>query len=360
MAAGNAPACPGAGEGRVIGGSDVRPWSGTGRASRGFSLVELMLALTLGLMVIAGAVQLFAGARQSHASLQSGARVQESGRYALAFMEHSARNAGFLGCNGSRGRIVNTLNGDLDALFELNVTRAVEAFDNDGGGSATAFAAAAGIDHDRIVPGTDMVAFRRVEAPLHRVSAPVDPDGNPVVEDRKTFDLEADDFLLIGDCEQSSLFRLTGVIRGAGRLTLLRGRGAGVFENSPAKPLSEAGKVYGPAGEGGGATVGRVVTETYFIARGRGVDHRGERSRSLWRRAGTAMPAELVEGIHDLQVSFAVDTRPGDGVAATSRHVGIDEMPAGGIIRAIHVRIAAGDPANLRAFGQTFGLRNAG
>ena len=325
---------------------------------RGFSLVELLLAVTLGLIVIAGMAQLFRGTGRGHASMESAARSGESGRYALAFLGHSARNAGFLGCDSRSGRIVNTLNGDLGALFELNITRAVEAFDDDGGGSAAAYAGAAGIDPGRIVPGTDIVTFRRLEGPFSRVLAPV--DANPVVEVGDSFDLEADDFLLIGDCEQSSLFRLTGVIHGSGSAVLLREPGAGSRENSTVTTLSYGGKVYGPGGAAGGAMVGRVMTETYFIGPGRGAGRRGEPMRSLWRRAGMAASAELVEGVHDLQVSFGVDTRPADGVASVGRYLGYDDIPAGGAVLAVQVRVAAGDASGLRAFGQTFSLRNAG
>ncbi|MCY4564936.1 MAG: PilW family protein, partial [Gammaproteobacteria bacterium] len=250
------------------------------------------------------------------------------------------------------------LNGDLGALFELNVTRAVEAFDDAGGGSAAAYAGAAGIDPGRIVPGTDIVTFRRLEGPSFRVLAPV--DGHPVVEEGDSFDLQAGDFLLIGDCEQSSLFRLTGVIHGGGSAVLLREPGAGSHENSPVSTLSDGGKVYGPVGAAGGARVRRVMTETYFIAPGRGADRRGELTNSLWRRAGMAASAELVEGVHDLQVSFGVDARPADGVASVGRYQGFDDIPAGGAVLAVQVRVAAGDASGLRAFGQTFSLRNAG
>lgn len=327
-------------------------------ASCGFSLVELMLALALGMIVIAGMAQLFRGTGQGHASLERMARAGESGRYALAILGHSARHAGFLGCAGRSGRLVNTLNGDLDALFEANLGKAVQAYDNDGDGSAAAYAATAGIEPGRIVSGTDMLTFRRLESPLLRVSAPV--DASPVVERTGEFNLKAGDFLLIGDCEQSSLFRLTGVVPGDRRVVLLREPGTESYENASAKVLSGIATAYGPEGPAGGATVGRVLTETYFIARGRGTGRRGEPLNSLWRRTGTAASAELVEGVHDLQARFGVDARPGDGVAAVSRYVGIDDLPAGGIVRSVEVRVAAGDGAGPRAFGQTFSLRNAG
>ena len=211
-----------------------------------------------------------------------------------------------------------------------------------------------------MIPGTDILALRRRAGPACRLTAPVACDANIIVEATGRFDLEADDFVLIGDCRQSSLFRITGVVRDAGRATLLRDGGAGAYDNAPGKALCAPGRVYGPAQEAGPATVGQVLTETYFIAEGRGLNGRGERSRSLWRRAGTAAAAELVEGIHNLRVSFGVDTGPEDGVVDLNRHVGFNDVPSGGIIRSIHVQVTAGDPPSLRTFGQTFSLRNAG
>ena len=267
---------------------------------------------------------------------------------------------GYLGCNARPERIVNTLNGDLSSLFNVDIGKPVAAFDGDGGGSATAFAGAAGIDPGQVIPGPDMVAFRRLAGPAVRVAAPVSGDGGIVVEDWSYSGPGADDFALVGDCQESMLFRVTGVVRSAGYATLLRESGTSPHDNSAAKALSAAGRVYGPAGDTGAAMVGRVLTETYFIAPGLGTDSAGQPSRSLWRRMSPGAAAELVEGIHDLEISFAVDTGPEDGVAEINRHVGFDDVPAGGVIRAVQVQVSAGEPPNLRTFGQTFSLRNAG
>ncbi len=327
------------------------------RHNQGFSLIELMLALSLGLLVIVGLAQLFVGARQSHALLQGQSRLQESGRYALAFIGQSARAAGYLGCNGRPRRILNTLNGAIDGLFALDINRHIEAFDN-AGGSVVAFAERAGIAAARIVPGTDMVAFRRLEGPLLRVARPVRPYGNPVVQKHGGFALKTDDFALLGNCEQVSLFRITGLVDGGNSFTLLRDQGSGALENSATKPLSDAAAEYAPVSVHGAATVGRVVTEVYFIAPGLSVDGRGNRVNSLWRRSGTAAPAELVEGINDLQLTYGVDTRPDDGVATVNRLLAYHAIPSGAMIRSLQVRVLAQDRTGPRSFSQTFYLRN--
>ena len=54
--------------------------------TRGFSLVELILALGLGVLVTAGIVQLFVGNNQTYNLLNGQSRLQESARYALDFV----------------------------------------------------------------------------------------------------------------------------------------------------------------------------------------------------------------------------------------------------------------------------------
>ena len=364
------------------GGATLLPRRPAGR-QRGFSLLELLLALALGLGVVAGMVQLFAGTRQTHALLEGQSRMQEGGRYALAFIGRSARAAGYLGCAAGLRNLRNALNGGWDQLFELDVRQPVQAFDYVGDGAGTAlddwapslaslprrrgtgatlnaFARNTGIDLDALAPGADLLAFRQVEAPGYRLMAPAPPNGNPVVEDRDGMDLEEDDFAVISDCEQAALFRVTGVVPAAGRVTLLRDAGTGVYDNSPAQTLSPLGRPYGASGLPGGALVGRVRTEIYFIADGTGP---GAEPRSLWRRSGVSAPVELVEGVQDLQILLGLDADPNDGFSAPGRYLPASRLSPDDAVRAIRVQVRAGAPAGpgrplTRSFAQTIALRN--
>lgn len=67
-------------------------------SQRGLSLVELMVAVTLGLVLIAGLIQVFLGNRQTQRLEQGVARVQEAGRLALDLLTRDLRAAGFHGC----------------------------------------------------------------------------------------------------------------------------------------------------------------------------------------------------------------------------------------------------------------------
>ncbi len=61
----------------------------------GFTLVELLVALALGVVLLLGMVQMFAGMKGSYRFQEGMARVQESGRIAMDLVSRQGRLAGF-------------------------------------------------------------------------------------------------------------------------------------------------------------------------------------------------------------------------------------------------------------------------
>lgn len=64
---------------------------------RGFSLIELMLAMTIGLLILAGLTTVFVNSSQSYAELRKTSEQIENGRYAVEFLTQDIRHAGFYG-----------------------------------------------------------------------------------------------------------------------------------------------------------------------------------------------------------------------------------------------------------------------
>ena len=62
---------------------------------KAFTLVELMIAGTLGLLLIAGVIQLFVGSNQNFTLQSELADVQEDGRFSLMFLENEIQQAGW-------------------------------------------------------------------------------------------------------------------------------------------------------------------------------------------------------------------------------------------------------------------------
>ena len=67
------------------------------RTQRGFTLAELMIAVTLGLMILAGMTTLFVNNSRAQGEIEKANRQVENGRFAVALMSGDLRNAGFYG-----------------------------------------------------------------------------------------------------------------------------------------------------------------------------------------------------------------------------------------------------------------------
>lgn len=68
------------------------------RAQRGFGLIELMIALALGLILVVGVVQVFLASNQTFNLQQRAAGLQEDARFVLSRMSSELRMVNMYGC----------------------------------------------------------------------------------------------------------------------------------------------------------------------------------------------------------------------------------------------------------------------
>ena len=74
----------------------------------GFSLIELLVAMVLGLFLMTGVISAFISAKQSYAQQDALGQMQENARFALEMLARDTRMAGFGGCSSDIS-IANTL-----------------------------------------------------------------------------------------------------------------------------------------------------------------------------------------------------------------------------------------------------------
>ena len=67
-------------------------------SSRGFGLIELLIALALSLVVVLGVVQVFIAAKNTYVSQNAAAAMQEDARFVLSKMIQEIRMVGMFGC----------------------------------------------------------------------------------------------------------------------------------------------------------------------------------------------------------------------------------------------------------------------
>ncbi len=66
--------------------------------SRGFGLVEIMVALVLGLVVVAGIIQIFISTKTTYQAQSTAGRMQEDARFVLSKLMQEIRMTGMYGC----------------------------------------------------------------------------------------------------------------------------------------------------------------------------------------------------------------------------------------------------------------------
>jgi len=99
----------------------------------GFTLVELMIAMLLGLLIIGGVIAVFLSNKQSYSTNNAISQVQDSARTTFELLSRDIRETGLTGC-GNLGRIANTLkngpNGGGTVVWYADMANAIRGFDS--------------------------------------------------------------------------------------------------------------------------------------------------------------------------------------------------------------------------------------
>lgn len=284
---------------------------GAPRLQSGLSLIELMIAMALGLILTLGVVQIFLGSSQTYRLEDSLGKVQENIRFSLGTLQYDARMAGHFGC--LIGEPFNQLD-QTDAAYDPIVYEnpGVIGWEATGTGlgddfTITTLTAAGtawsngsgdGIPTDiqgQIIPGTDFMVVsggRRADVSLNG-----NPGGaaNTLVTDANT-GLDAGTILAVvaSDCSGADLFQKTN-----------NGNA-----NNLAKGGTQAPGNISPTGQGFNGTyddesdVYIFSSTAYFI--GEGASGEPALFRERLDPGSTAGAVELAEGVENMQILYGV------------------------------------------------------
>lgn len=173
----------------------------------GFSLIEFMVAMVLGIILIAGAVSVYLASKRSYTEVEQVAALSENGRFALQILNESLRHAGFFGaanprdvcsddagCRGGYATLTAVAGDCTGDAAAFDTGRFLAATSADGSGVAYGCIADAR-------PGTDVLVVKQVLPRPLRDSDPADttdvPDG--VID--FPAELSAEDLYVIANSE---------------------------------------------------------------------------------------------------------------------------------------------------------------
>jgi type IV pilus assembly protein PilW len=144
----------------------MRPYSIT-HTQNGFSLIELMIALTLGLVLSFGAVNLFLQSKVSYVQDEETSRLQENGRWALHYLSRETSMAGFMGglLSGAGVNTALVVADDCSSGWSLNTAVAFEHLDDPT--VASAASAYGCLTGENVKAGADVLVLRRVKDSPH-------------------------------------------------------------------------------------------------------------------------------------------------------------------------------------------------
>ena len=152
------------------------------RSMSGFSLIELMIAITLGLIILTGVAVVFANASNSRNEIERVSRQIENGRYAIDLLSQDLRLAGFYGeLNGSTLTAPALLPDPCSTVVSAwndAVPVHIQAYDGAAGAPATCLPASLNFQ-----PGTDILVIRRARTCAAGVAGcPAAASGKPYVQ----------------------------------------------------------------------------------------------------------------------------------------------------------------------------------
>jgi type IV pilus assembly protein PilW len=298
----------------------------TGSRQSGLSLIEMMIALTLGAIVTVGVIQLFVGSSQTYNMLVGQSRMQESGRFALGFIGRALRSAGYKGCYSSNGNVVTTIALSNNLPYEFDIRTALGGNNSTSAtiwspalttlpgtvsGSYTEPASSnpsvTGIDISTVASGTDVLTTRNLSPIDARLLVPPVAQTGPLIVGMPAAGLgfEVDHFAMASSCENVTIFRVTDInlnTPSAGRATIGHDRDdPDIYQNTFEKLASLNAFLTTDT------QVNAIQTHIFYIAPGEGVNNLGDTPLSLWRKTSLDAPVELVEGVENLQILYGED-----------------------------------------------------
>ncbi|MCL4781082.1 MAG: PilW family protein [Gammaproteobacteria bacterium] len=269
---------------------------------RGMTLIELMVAMSIGLFLTGGALYIYSQSKNTYRASDSLSRLQESARFALDTIEPDIRLARYWGRNAEpamvtvpAGIVVPCSSSPDVAAWVLDIGRAIEVSDDNYDLPCPAFS-------NSPRAGSDVLTLRHAE--------PWTGGVEPAPE--------------------------------AGRLQVQTSLSQGRIFNDGAVPDL-----------GTESATHNVVLSTYYVNERSSFDTSQPSLRRLTLRAnGSLGEDEVIPGVENLQVQLGIDT---DGDGSVNRYVDGDDplVTVDAAIIAVRLWMLVSTPADDRAWSDT-------
>lgn len=262
-------------------------------------MVELLVAVTIGMLLMTGAISIFLSNKHTYEITDDLSRLQENARYAIATMAKDIRMVGFFGCADNALALQNGLSGATGGSLH-DTGDAVEGFEQ---GAVVWAPSGSNAGIGSIVANSDAITVRYLEGVGDPLTANMTAQGD-ALQINATNDLSQGDIVAVSDCSSADILQVSTADPNGGTLAHAAG-------GTPGNSATTLSKVYQTD-----ATVSRMGAARYYV----GSDASGEPSLFRTRlqqdptdaTKRTPVTEQLVDGVESMQILYGVDNVNGD------------------------------------------------
>lgn len=269
----------------------------------GFSLVELLVAMAIGMFLLSGAVLVFSSSKSTFRANEAVNKLQEISRFSLDVLGREVRNAGYTGCAAALN-LTNVLD-DTSPNYQawsFDMANALSGYDDSQPASFPASISAS------VVAGTDALVITGMDETAFTIlnhtqcSATFSLYG--------THDFQDDEVAMVSDCKYGAIFQITNANPSNG--TIVHNTGTGSIGNTSRCLGNCGGGCSGWHQYQSDAVLTRLRSTLFHVR----LNNSGEPALYQEKVRGSATPVvqELISGVENMQILYGLDN-DGDGVA---------------------------------------------
>jgi prepilin-type N-terminal cleavage/methylation domain-containing protein len=260
--------------------------------NKGFSLIEILIALALGSLLFLGLTQVYLSSKHLYGTAEANARWQENVRFASNTLFTNITMAGYSGCaNLQDAKLFNNTN------FSFNVANSVLGYEATDVPSYL---------HGAVIPNTDVIVIQKAGADENYIAVRDVKIGdydfyaalqNPATKDNR--------ILFLGDCQNADLFETKDYI---GSKITSRSK----IQHQYIAKLDNSAK--------DAAKVSRFEEIAYFISDTGRVDDKGQPVYGLYMKTNRGDKQELAEDIDMMKIKYFVNGQYYTAAQVSSGH----------------------------------------
>lgn len=263
--------------------------------AQGFTTVELMIAMLIGLILIGGILEVFISNSKT-SILQIGlSKIQQDGRYAISAIAGEIRMADYKGCYHDLSiGIENNLNNP--ASFAWDLTNSVIGFDNIDNNFSLSDTASGGVISNMIA-ATDVLVIKGM---ADGVPISSNPDNDSFLLNSSLNRLKIGEIVIVSDCENASMFQVSNITT-SGTVTTIQHSGSMLPGNS----INSVSNRYAA-----GAEIARLTSTAYYLkndASGRPGLYQSSLTANASGSTASLQENLLVSNVENMQIQYGLD-----------------------------------------------------